>query len=305
MWKYTEIGLKVARITIVPIGMGVIILYCLLENIMPDDLSIGDAFGLIYVTVAFGAVIVVGLLYGAFSVLWLVYLFIGWRNWKYSDKPKIKLLASLGNWMMCVSSFLSFIAFFIVFVLLPSAPEMNGIGTMVFFYLVGLFLLLLFGLEKGVTSNGSEAGRKKVGSLILVLFFAFLIILKPSLLNVAMELVGIRSFPNSLILVREDKHVVLSELVKAYGLEEISFCQLQGTKLWGTIDARVVWQGVGKTSFVQLMGVPNKNSNKLSTARNILVPIPRDDLIVIRPSGVGISGVNPLCSQNSEPPLLP
>jgi len=81
-------ALSILRSVVIGIGALIVVTYCTLEKVMPDGLSLGDAFFLVYVTFGFGLLASIGTIYGAFSTLGIVHVLIYAINrWRPKSRP--------------------------------------------------------------------------------------------------------------------------------------------------------------------------------------------------------------------------
>jgi len=108
-----------------------------------------------------------------------------------------------------------------------------------------------------------------------LLIVAAAALMRPDLLYIWVGNTGIRSEPANLIVVGDEGHTKLVQAASRANLS-VSFCRLEATGQWGTLDARAIWHGVGVTSYVRLMDA------KTDGKRSVLVSLKRDGLEVLK-----------------------
>lgn len=277
--------LSIAQAAVVVIGVLVVFLYCAAENITPDGLSLGDAFFLIWVALGFGFMFVVGTQLGVMVALiptkWLLAFVDRLNDGRTSNQllpffqePFLRLGSGFGLFSIALGVVLA--------VVTKTAFDWVAIRTGGFFVLYGGMLLVLC-----FTRNTKrEALRTYSGLTMLALassmFIFCLGIVRPELLNYTMQLMGIRSEQGALLVVSSTDHDRLDELARQSGIR-IDFCKLPLSSSWGTLDARVIWHGIGTTSYVKLLDSGTEGR------RNLLVPIPRANLEVVRPQMISLA----------------
>ncbi|CAG9256070.1 conserved membrane hypothetical protein [Burkholderia diffusa] len=277
--------LSIAQASVVVIGVLVVFLYCASENITPDGLSLGDAFFLIWIALGFGFMLVVGTQLGLMVALipakWFL-AFIDRLNGgrtshqltPYFQEPFLRLGSGFGLFAIALGVVLA--------VVTKTTFDWVAIRTGGFFVLYGGALLV----SCFARNTKRQPIRAYSGLTMLALASSMFIVclgsIKPELLNYTMQLMGIRSEPRALLVVSSTDHDRLDELAKQSGIS-MDFCKLPRSNSWGTLDARAVWHGIGTTSYVKLL------DSITDGRRNLLVPIPRANLEVVRPKLVSLT----------------
>ncbi|HKT29464.1 hypothetical protein [Dyella sp.] len=274
----------ILRSIIAASGVLIVFFYCYTEHIIPDGMSFGDVIFLIFMALGFGALFVFGVFYG------LVVAFAPWRGllWlvnKTRRDPAAspwKIPPFLDGGVFMVVSLLCLILFLLSGIESKASPDARWLGTLSYFALCGFLLLVIFG------ANHPSKYRLSVRlsmAIVIAIFLGLLPLTKPALLNITMTSLGIRSQQGALVLVSKDDYDRLTDLATQNGFI-IDLFQFPHSSQWGMRGARVIWHGIGSTSYVRLM---DKNSND---ERALLVPIPRADLEVIRISDVSLNRNN-------------
>ena len=280
---------------ILAVGVWILFCYCLSEKIMPDGLSLGDAMLLVLVTLGFGVVMAIGVVYGTFAALAPTKLIVVLCNYFDKSGQKRSLPTFFeGGFMTAVSIFC--LAVFVLFGMWGSskatAPDMKLLPTLACFSCIGLLLLSCFAIKRD-----GDNPRKLIWSISLGLMAVILPIatIHPALMNITMTTLGIRSVPGSLVIVSAAERDSLEELA-AQAEINIEFCQLPKSGQWATTDIRVVWHGIGTTSFVSLMDrTPNGS-------RTLDIPLPKGDIQVVRPENLFFECSKVLSSHAAQQP---
>jgi hypothetical protein len=265
---------------ILVVGGLVIVCYCWTEGFLPDGMSFGDAFTLGYASFSFIAFIAIGLFFGAASALWVVrlMLLVGNVFLRRKGKPASELNGGLkGGFNIIVSVLVTALMIFVA-VAYPGPVDLQIRNILTFFSLLGFVGLCFFGAKVPARPPASV----KTGVLVLVgLAICAAAGTRPELLNFSLSILGVRSFPSDIVVVDSSAHDKLIEMADVNGLK-VQFCQT-GPDQWGTFDARTVWNGIGKTSYVRLLDRTTDGS------RSILVPVKKEQLEMSRPKNLKLS----------------
>jgi|GEM_PF-3273784 len=275
--KAAQLVIGVAAKGILGFGAVLVIAYCALEGFFPDGFSLSDAFLLAYATFAFGLIAAIGLIYGIISTLWAtkIMLTVGNKISARAGKEPVTLHAALSPSIVFIVSPLCFFTFGLLW-LTNTANDMHLKGTVGFFALLGFLLTCAFGVRR---PDAREVNWRMHLILLAASVFLALNVAKPAILNFTIGMLGLRSFPNQLVLVPVEERDHLEALAKLNNLN-VQFCSIPGSPLWATLDARAIWHGVGATSFVRLR---DKQSDG---ERTILVPLQRKNVTLIRGENV-------------------
>jgi hypothetical protein len=266
---------SLAQKAILVVGVWILFCYCLSEQIMPDGLSIGDAMTLIMVALSFGVVMTVGIAYGMFAALAPVQFMLAIVNAiKKENKPSFTTLWR-GKIMTSMSvMFLLLIALLVLMSMSTgTASDMKFGRTVGCFIVIGMMLLCFFAVKRDDDKPRGLAWNLTLGALAI---FAPILTIHPAVMNITMTALGIRSAAGSLIVIDASQYPKIDEVLTQSGLN-VHFCQLPKSGNWATTDARVVWHGVGNTSYVAFLDRPSAGQHTIAT------PIPKNSLQVIRP----------------------
>ncbi|WP_053572588.1 hypothetical protein [Caballeronia cordobensis] len=262
------------------LGGAVLIAYCYFEGIVPEGLSLGDAFFLASAAFSFTCIALIGIGFGAFAALWALKLFVVANNFrlKRCGKPPAALLhRAVDNGATVFMSLIVTLAFGSTLVLLKDqSPDARMHATLLFFAAAGLIggILLLI-----VPTEAQRPSIRLTVSFLAMTIFGLLVATRPALLNLAMVNLGVRSAPGQVVLFSDAEHTQLAAIATASGVK-VQFCKLPTTDKWGTRDARAVWHGVGSSSYVRLFDETNGS-------RDVLARANRADVEVIRGERAG------------------
>ena len=263
------------------LGGAVLIAYCYFESIVPEGLSLGDAFFLASAAFSFACIALIGIGFGAFAALWALKLFVVANNFrlKRRGKPPAALLhRAVDNGATVFMSLIATLAFGSTLVLLKDqSPDARMHATLLFFAAAGLIggiLLLIV-----PTTTAQRPSIRLTVSFLAMTIFGLLVATRPALLNLAMVNLGVRSAPGQVVVFSDAEHTQLAAIATASGVK-VQFCKLPTTDKWGTRDARAVWHGVGGSSYVRLFDETNGS-------RDVLVRANRADVEVIRGERTG------------------
>lgn len=283
--EQTKNLLSIGQILVVAIGVLVVFSYCASEQVTPDGLSLGDAFFLIWIALGFGFLMIVGTLFGMLAALYPVKWYIGFINRLNKNRTAHELSPLLNQLMWPMISILLIMGVAVGVALAiysKNTPDWGVLRTCGFFVCFGA-MLLLFCFSQDKNRQQIRVGKTLSSLAIAVLMFiSSVALIKPELLNYTMRLMGIRSDPGALLIISQADHEHLAELAKESGIA-VEFCKLPQSSRWGTIDARAVWNGIGSTSYIQLL------DHGEDGRRNLLVPIIRANLEVVRPSKLSLT----------------
>lgn len=260
---------------ILAVGVWILFCYCLSERIMPDGLSLGDAMILIMIALGFGVVMILGVGYGMIAALAPAKLILSVAN----AIKKGKKSSFTAFWRDKVMTSMSIVFIFLLGVLVlsgmstRSASDMKLGQTVGCFVTIGLLLLWLFALKYEDEKPRSLTWNLFLGALVIV---TPVVMLRPALMDITMSGFGIRSVPGSLIVIDAADYPKIEEVITQSGLNA-HFCRLSKSGNWATTDARVVWHGVGITSFVSFRDRSSAGQHTIS------IPVPKASLQVIRP----------------------
>jgi hypothetical protein len=105
------------------IGGVLVFLYCFAEGIVPKNLTLSDSFILLYALFSFFAIYAIGLLYGTFSVLWLVRL-IQLLAKAFGQTPNASLYPEMGG--MAAMYLLFLVVLLVRFLTACRCPSQNA-----------------------------------------------------------------------------------------------------------------------------------------------------------------------------------
>lgn len=276
--------LSIAQTSIVVLGVLVVFFYCATENITPDGLSLGDAFFLIWIALGFGFMLVLGTLLGVTVVQIPTNWFLTFINRLNKGRTSHQLHSFFQDPFLRMGSFFSLLGIAlgsVLAVMTKTTFDWGLIRAAGFFCIYGFVLLVwCFVSNTKRPTLPVYNGLRLLTVSILAFCFSFAIV-RPELLNYTMERMGLRSESGALLVISSADHDRLDELAKQGGIS-IEFCKLPRSSSWGTLDVRVIWHGIGTTSYVKLLA-PNTDGR-----RNLLVPIPRENLVIIRPRMISL-----------------
>lgn len=277
--------LSIAQTSVVVIGVLIIFLYCAAENFTPDGLSLGDAFFLIWIALGFGIMLVFGTQLGLILALIPIKWFLAFIDRLNGGRTSNQLLTFFQERFFLVASVFGWfgIAFGVVLAVVTRTTfDWTAIRTGGFFVLYG-GMLFIFCFTRD-TKRQPIRVHSAMTTLVLtgLMFGSCLGMVRPELLNYTMQFMGIRSESGALLVVSSTDHDRLDELAKQSGIS-INFCKLPRSSSWGTLDARAIWHGIGSTSYVKLLDSATEG------ARNLLVPIPRANLEIVRPKMISLT----------------
>ena len=119
-------------------------------------------------------------------------------------------------------------------------------------------------------------------------------VLHPALSEITMTALGVRSVPGSLVLLSNEDHQKLDEIAKNSGLV-INFCQLPSSGKWATTDVRVVWHGIGTTSYIRLLDHASGGEYALA------VSMPKSSIEIVNPARIKLLCEKVLQGKSDEP----
>ncbi len=259
------------------VGVTIIFIYCFSESVSPSGAKLTDAFPFFYIAFSFSVILTLGALFGTCSVIG-VYRTLIWIARRL--KPKLNVIYHPtidGKFMLAVSWFL-----LAIFTLLPLqekiSPEINYWGTLLFFLLVGFFVILLFLAKSNLEKPTTKA--VKLGVLFMVTLLA-LIIYRPTLMNLTMGNAGMRSLPSDYVIIDTKNYDFAFALSQSLNLP-FKACKIGATGKWVTRDMQVIWHGIGEKTFVRFVGTSEK---KRQPGGNSLYPLSRDGVDLLRSAG--------------------
>ena len=259
------------------------------EGILPDGFSFADAFVVVGIVLSFGFIIVVGTAYGAISTFWLLMLVMRGGNAlvRKFGKEGAKYANGLEpGWMHFGGSVAAFIVFGIVAIEVRSPIDTRLFGTIAFFMENGFLLLCVFAVAP---RTEKRLGWKLSAILLASTVFLAANTTRPTLLNMSMGMLGIRSLPGDAVVVSDDAKKAIEQIATAYGLR-LRTCALTESKQWILTETRAVWHGVGATSYLRIF------DTETQTSASLLLPVERKSVVVYRRNGVSLvcrSGVYP------------
>lgn len=257
------------------VGLLLLVAYFASEGIFPDGFSLGDAFVMLYCAISFSFVMSIGTLYGAITTYWFVCVLVWSGNFIQTkrNRPHASFIGALTpGWPGVVGSVLTFACFAYVGWTSPSASDMRLVGTLLFFMMYGFLLTCAFGV---VPPLGRGVGWR-VGALLVVgTLFLAANVGKPALLNFSMGIVGLRSFPGDTVVVQRAEKEAIDKITNTYGFTSPA-CPISGTEQWVLANARVVWHGVGATSYVRVFEA------KQDDPTSVLIPFEKMAIKVIK-----------------------
>lgn len=285
--------ISLAQKTLLGVGVWILFCYCLSEQIRPDDLSLGDAMVLIMIALGFGVVMTVGIGYGIIAALAPIKLSIALSNAAKKDN-KLSLPTVLqGKFMTSVSAVLLLLLCLLILVgeYSDTASDMKVTQTVTCFVVIGMLLLVIFFVRREGNELRSHTWNLALGTLAIV---TPIVTLHPAAMNITMTALGIRSAPGSLIVFNPADYQGIEELLTQSGLK-VHFCKLPKSGKWATTDARVVWHGVGATSFVSFLDRPSAGRYTVATS------VPKANLQVIHPEHWTFNCDNTLSGKAAAP----
>lgn len=262
------------------LGGLILVAYCYFESIVPEGLSLGDAFFLASAAFSFTCIALIGIGFGAFSALWALKLVVVANNFRLKrrgEPPAASLHRAVDNGSTVFMSLVVALAFASTLIFLrDQSPDARMHATLLFFAAAGAIagILLLI-----VPTKAPRPGIRLTVSFLAMTLFGLLVATRPALLNLAMVNLGVRSAPGQVVVFSDAEHTQLAAIATASGVK-VQFCKLPSTDKWGTRDARAVWHGVGGSSYIRLFDEANGS-------RDVLVRANRADVEVIRGERTG------------------
>lgn len=270
-----ESSLALAWKVVIALGGLVLVAYCYFESIMPEGLSLGDAFFLASASFSFACIALIGVGCGAFAALWLLKLIVVVRNHRLAARglpPASRLHRFVDSGSMMLMSFFVALPFaYLLIFVRDQTPDGRMHATLMFFATVGAFASIIFLI---VPAQAQRRDVRFTVSICAMAVFGALVATRPALLNLAMVNLGVRSAPGQMLLFSNAEHDELAAIADASGVK-VSFCKLPGTAMWGTRAVRAVWYGVGNSSYVRLFDEAN-------ASRDVLVRVDRTAMEVLR-----------------------
>jgi hypothetical protein len=250
------------------IGVLVLLLYCAQIGFFPKGLSLSDGLVFVFVVLAFAFVIVVGTLYGGFSMLWLFRLldFVqDWRirKWKArgaipEQRPKgMRLPAGLVSWPLVASSSMVSALFFLAFWQIGKTKpdQADALYALVTGFLVtGYIVLLSFMRPLFDGETQKDVRQRKLLRTLAALSIPLVPLVFGSseqLLAATMKIVALRH-DNVAVELSTDNYSRLESASKAMGVE-ITSCPLAGGHVL-VPHADVLWNGVGSRTLLRVTG---------------------------------------------------
>lgn len=264
------------------LGGAILVAYCYFESIVPEGLSLGDAFILASAAFSFTCIAVLGVSFGVFAALWALKLLVLANNFRLKRRgqpPGSSLHPVVDNRSTVFMSFLVALplAYLLIFVR-DQAPDARMHATLMFFAAVGAITAILLLI---VPAKAQRSNHRLTVSFLAMAVFGILVATRPAILNLAMVNLGVRSAPGQVVIFSDAEHTQLAAFAAASGVK-VQFCKLPTTDKWGTRDARAVWHGVGGSSYVRLFDETN-------ATRDVLVRANRADVEVLRGERTGFS----------------
>lgn len=278
--------------TVIVLGGVVLVAYCYFENILPDGLSTGDVFFLASAAFSIASIAIVGFGYGAFAGLWLIRLMVFLQTRHRARRgldASSTLHKAISDKFLTVMSFLVAMPFILLIFFAHAAPDVHFRGTLGFFMAVGGFATLMFGVLPVAAQRRS---LRLTFGVCTIAAFGILVATRPAILNLAMVNLGVRSNPGELILVSDAAHTQLAAAAKVSDIQ-IGFCSIPESNQWGTRDVRVVWHGIGSSSYVRLL---DESSNGI---KNVLVRVDRTTINPLRGENV-VFKCNPIATKTGS-----
>lgn len=250
------------------IGVLVVLLYCAQIGFFPKELSLSDGLVFVFVVLAFAFVIVVGTLYGGFSMLWL-FRFIDFvqdwriRRWKArgavpEQRPKgMRLPAGVVSWPLVGSSLLVFA------ILLPAfwqigktkPDQADALYALAMGFLVTGYIVLLSLMQPLFDGEAQKDFRQRKFLRTLAALSIPLVPLvfgsSEQLLAATMKIVALRH-DNVAVELSADNYSRLESASKAWGIKTAS-CPLAGGHVL-VLHADVLWNGVGTRTLLRVTG---------------------------------------------------
>ncbi|SAK78921.1 hypothetical protein AWB76_05270 [Caballeronia temeraria] len=262
------------------LGGLILVAYCYFESIVPEGLSLGDAFFLASAAFSFTCIALIGVGFGAFSTLWALKLLVVANNFRLKrrgEPPAASLHRAVDSGSMVFMSFLVALplAYLLVFVR-DQSPDARMHATLMFFAAVGAITAIIVLI---VPSKVQQRDIRLTVVFLAVAIFGALVATRPAPLNLSMVNLGVRSAPGQDVIFSDAEHTQLAAIATASGVK-VQFCKLPTTDKWGTRDARAVWHGVGGSSYIRLFDETNGS-------RDVLVRANRADVEVIRGDRTG------------------
>jgi hypothetical protein len=271
----TQASFAIAWKAVLLLGGLIVVAYCYLESIVPEGLSLSDAFFLASAAFSLTCIALIGVGFCAFATVWAIkFLVIGinFRLKRRGQLPTHSLHSAFDNGSTVFMSFLVALplAYLLIFVR-DQAPDTRMHATLIFFTAVGAIAAILLLIVPATTR---ERNVRLSLSFLAMTVFAALVVTRPAILNLAMVNLGVRSAPGQIVLFSDAEHTQLAAIASANDVK-VQFCKLSDTDKWGTRNARAVWHGVGGSSYVRLF-------DENDASRNVLVRANRADVEVLR-----------------------
>ena len=258
-------------------GATIIFTYCFSESISPSGVKLTDAFPFFYVAFSFSIILIVGVIFGTYSVISILRSLI-WIAQRFKSKVTITHHPIVDGKLPIAYSLILLTIFTILPLQLKMPPEINYWGTLLFFFIVGFFVLILFLSKSGLEQPITRA--VKLGVLFVVTIFG-LIVYHPTLMNITMGNIGMRSQPSDYILLDEKNYEFSAALANSLDLP-FKACKIGETGKWVTHDLQIIWHGIGDKTFVRF--APHGDTKKLPGI-NSLYPLNRVGLDILRTTG--------------------
>jgi hypothetical protein len=231
------------------IGGLVVLSYLALESVFPRGLTLSDSFLLIYTALIFGGVMVGGTFIGCALSYWIVYFVVWCRQRKGGragvTRPEIYAAINSG-FLFIMSLSLALLVALLIFSRNISDSNQRQLLTLGYFLVLGVWFIGLFGMKR----EGQPHVVRRI-CVFLSLTVGLMVAIKPILLDITMSTVGLRSNQGELVALTAADKSKITALAEMHGLS-VEFCDVPGTKFYGTTHLQVVWHRVGDASYVRL-----------------------------------------------------
>lgn len=250
------------------LGLLIVFVYSAQTGFFPKGLSTADSIVFIFSLLAFGIVVTVGVLYGAFALLWL---FVIWdeinaariARWRRDGQDEdrrpggFRLIPALRRRPLAFMSFFV-CAFFGVSLLIASETSPDRFGLLWQFvqgYFVAGFLVMFTFVEPLFTDKQTDkqpqiqpAQRVAIFGIAIIALFVFGSI--DQIMATTMRMVGVRHerAPIELSASNFARVLALSTAAEA----KLVSCPLPGTENVLLFDADLLWYGVGAKALLRL-----------------------------------------------------
>jgi len=260
------------------VGVAVIFTYCFSESISLSGVTFSDALPFFYVAFSFSLILTIGIAFGSYSSI-VIFRSLVWIGRRFLPTVSVTYHPLIDGKTPVIFSTIVLAMLTFIPIGMKTPAENNYWGTLLFFLIVGFFVLMLFLSESSAEQPMPKL--KKFGVLFIVTI-AGLVIYRPTLIDMTMSNVEIRTQSSDYVLLDTKNYEFALALSHSFGLPFLA-CKIGDTGKWSTRDLRIIWHGIGDKTFVKF--TPSTDANKFLPGINSLYPLNRAGIDILRGAG--------------------